>query len=206
MPLKNWSLPTKFLHLGLVATVSAQLFISLVMDEPDEIESALGSALFEAHEIIGLTALAIVLMHWIWAAFNQADGGLKHLFPWGRQGRQQVKNDVNDLLEFKLPEGGARGGLPGLIHGLGLLAVTGIALTGGMLFLLYPEVGEPGVLVEGFEELHEGFATLVWTYWFAHGGIAILHHLAGHDYVKKMFTFSGKKSQQHVAQSVEAHK
>lgn len=190
MTAQNWSLPTRFLHLGLVATVSIQLFVSLIMDEPGEKESLLGTALFEVHEVVGLSALAIVLVHWAWSLFNHADGGLAHLFPWHRAGRQQVMSDIRGLMRMEMPASGVRGGLPGLIHGLGLLAVTGIALTGGMLFLLMPEQGDPGQLAEAFEELHEGFAALVWTYWIGHGGIAIMHHLSGHDTVRNMFNFS----------------
>jgi len=196
MVMKEWSLTTKFLHVGLLTTVTLQLITSLVMDEPDDDGSLIGMALFEAHELIGLTALGIVLLHWLWSLVNYTNGDLKHLFPWGAVGRQQIASDIKALLRFEMPQGGKRGGLPGLIHGLGLLAVSGAALTGGMLFLLYPEFGEPGALAEGFEELHEGLATLVWTYWVAHGSIAVLHHLSGHDTVKKMFTFTSEKDQQ----------
>lgn len=198
MEAKNWSLPTKILHIGLVATVSLQLVISLLMDEPDEKGSVIGGALFEAHEVIGLSALAIVILHWTWSVVNQVDGGLRHLFPWGRAGREQIGNDIKALLSFKFPPASTGGGLAGLIHGLGLLAVTGIALSGGMLFLLYPDNAEPEMLVKGIEELHEGFATLVWTYWLGHGGIAILHHLSGHDYLKNMFTFGNKKKPENM--------
>ncbi len=192
---KNWSLATRFLHVGLVLTVTLQLFISLVMTEPGDDGSAFGKLLFEAHEIIGLTALLIVISHWVWSLSNQVDGGLKHLFPWRGDAWKDVVDDVKGLMDIKLPEGGMRGGLPGLIHGLGLLAVTGIAMTGGMLWLLLPEVGEPGMIAEVFKEFHEGFATLVWTYWIGHGGIAMAHHFSGHDYVKKMFSFSKDKVQ-----------
>ena len=193
MATQNWSLPTKFLHIGLVLTVTAQLFTSLAMDEPDDFGSGIGKALYEMHEIIGLTALAIVVLHWIWSLANYADGGFKHLFPWGKGERKQVVEDIKGLARFKMPDGGIRGGLPGLIHGLGLLAVTAAAMSGGMYFLLAPEYGSPGFLAEGFEELHEGMATLVWVYWVTHGSIALLHHVSGHDTVKRMFSFTREK-------------
>jgi len=190
----NWSLPTRFLHIGLVSTVTLQLLSSELMVEPGDDGSMFGKTLFEVHEVLGLTALLIVISHWVWSLYSQADGGLKHLFPWRGEAWLDVVSDAKGLMNFKMPQGGMRGGLPGLIHGLGLLAVTGIALSGGMLWLLLPEFGEPGVLAEGFEELHEGFAMLVWAYWIGHGGIAIMHHFAGHDYVKKMFTFSENRT------------
>jgi cytochrome b561 len=192
MKTNNWSLPTRLLHLGMVLTISFQLFISLIMAEPDHNGSELGRLAFEAHEIVGLTALTIVLLHWIWSLSSQfkGEGGINHLFPWFGHARQTVIRDINDLLKGKFPQSGNKGGLAGLIHGLGLLAVSGIAITGGLLFVLFPETGKPGMVTETFAELHEGLATLVWTYWIGHGGIAILHHIIGHDTLKNMFNFS----------------
>ena len=95
MKTNNWSLQTKFLHIGLVLTVSAQLLISLVMTAPDDTGNAVSRAAFEMHEIVGLTALVIVLLHWGWTVFSQADGGLEHLFPVSKQARQELIDDVN---------------------------------------------------------------------------------------------------------------
>ena len=193
MKTNNWSLQTKFLHIGLVLTVSAQLLISLVMTAPDDTGNAVSRAAFEMHEIVGLTALAIVLLHWGWTLFSHADGGLENLFPVSQQARQDLIDDVKGLKKGKLPETGKKGGLIGLVHGLGLLAVTGIAVTGGALFILFPETGEPGAMAEAFAEVHEGFATLVWTYWIGHGGMAIMHHLNGEELLKSMFTLKHEK-------------
>jgi len=190
----TWSLPTKWLHLGLVLTVTLQLLISLVMVAPDHQGGQWGKMAFELHEIVGLTALGIVVLHWIWSIMEHVKGGgLGHLFPWRADARQQVINELKGLRHGKLPAGGKRGGLSGFIHGLGLLVVTAIAITGGFLFILFPETGEPGVLAEGFAELHEALASLVWAYWLGHGGMAMLHHFSGHDEVKNMFTFNKSK-------------
>ncbi|MDX1810885.1 MAG: cytochrome b/b6 domain-containing protein [Gammaproteobacteria bacterium] len=190
---QKWNLPTRFLHLGLVATVTAQLFSSLVMVPPDEKGTQLAKASFEVHEVLGLTALFIVVAHWLWSLKTASSGSLKHLFPWFGKARQQVKKDISDLLHGEFPDTKQKGGLAGLIHGLGLLAVTAIAITGGALFILFPEHGEPGQLAEAFAEVHEGLATLVWTYWAGHGAIGILHHLKGHDTLRNMFSFRKPK-------------
>jgi len=59
------------------------LFISLVMKPPDEEHAtALARAAFEAHEAVGVAAVLIVLVHWLWSVMGKADGGLAHLFPW----------------------------------------------------------------------------------------------------------------------------
>ena len=184
----NWSLPTRLLHIGMVATVSAQLALSLVMEPPDEENiSALASAAFEGHEVIGMAALAIVLAHWLWTLFNYADGGLGHLFPWFGEARAEVVREAKALLGGALPKGGVRGGLPGFIHGLGLLIVTGMAITGGILFFIMPESGEFTGVVELVAESHEVIATLVWLYWGGHGATALIHHFQGDSVLKDMF-------------------
>ena len=73
----SWSLPIRMLCIGVVATVTVQLALSLMMESPDEENIlALASATSEAHEVIGMVALVIVLAHWLWALFSQADVGL----------------------------------------------------------------------------------------------------------------------------------
>ena len=192
MKSNNWCSPTRFLHLGLVLTVSAQLIISLLMTTPDHTGTAFSKFAFDAHEVVGLLALGIVIMHWIWSIFSQADGGLSHLFPVSKQACSRVIKDVNNLKQAKLPATNQKGGLIGLIHGLGFLAVTGIASTGAVLFVIFPETGEPGVLAETFAEMHEAIATLVWTYWIGHGGMALIHHFKGEAVLKNMFSFKNR--------------
>jgi len=196
MKSNNWSLQTRFLHIGLVLTVTVQLFISLVMTAPDHTGTPISTLAFDMHQVFGLAALGIVLLHWAWSIFSRADGGLKHLFPVSKQARQQVFAEISDLKSGKFPETGKKGGFVGLIHGLGLLAVTGVAITGGFLFVLFPETGEPGALAESFAELHEGVAALVWAYWIGHAGMALLHHYSGHDVVKKMFSLQTKEREE----------
>ena len=193
MNIKNWSLQTRFLHLGLVGTVTAQLATSLIMSDPDEKGGGLGHLAFEAHEKLGLTALGIALMHWMWSIFSQADRGLKYLFPWGKDGRQAVMADLKYMRTGRFSKVSKRGGLPGLVHGLGLLAVTATAMVGGVIFVLLPESGSPGALAEAFMELHEGLATLVWAYWIGHGGAALIHHFSGDDVLWRMFNLGSDK-------------
>jgi cytochrome b561 len=185
-----WSIQTRLLHLGLALTVTLQLAVSLVMEAPDhEDASEVALAAFEAHEFIGMAALLVVALHWLWSLASRADGGLSHLFPWGGAALTQVKIDVSKLFKGQLPEGGPRGGLPGLVHGLGFLAVTAMAISGGILFFIFPETGEPGKNVEAVAEVHEFIATFVWIYWGAHIALGVLHKRAGHSTILDMFSF-----------------
>lgn len=186
---EKWSVPTRWLHLGLALTVTLQLAISLVMERPDkESATALARTAFEAHEFVGMTALIIVLAHWGWSIASRADGGLKRLFPWTGEGWRRVKSDTTLLTKGRLPEGGPREGLPAFVHGLGLLAVTAMALTGGVLFFIFPETGKPGDTAELFAETHEFISNFVWVYWGGHVALALFHGWAGHDTLRAMFT------------------
>jgi len=190
---KQWPLATRFLHLGMVLTISANLLISEIMAEPDDRGTEIGKMLYQAHEIIGLSALVIVLLHWAWSLASYRDGNLAHLFPWLFEGMDQVWRDMAGIFKGNMPQaGGGLGGLPGLIHGLGLLAVTGIVVSGAIYYFSDPNLHGKSLLQEGSEELHEFFAGFVWVYWIGHGGAALLHHLRGHEYVKNMFSFFGK--------------
>lgn len=185
-----WSLQTRLLHVAMAATVSLQLGISLIMETPDEEHvGQIASAAYEAHEFIGMTALLIVIMHWLWSLSSQADGGLSRLFPWRGAALVDVKNDIRQLTSGQLPEGGSHSGLAGLVHGLGFLAVTGMVITGSILFFIFPEVGEPNNTVEFFEEIHEIIAPLVWIYWGSHIALGLIHKKMGHTTVQDMFNF-----------------
>ena len=186
----KWSIQTRLLHIGMALTVSFQLAISLIMEAPDE-ESAsqMARAAFEAHEMVGMAAVLIVMAHWIWSISSQADGGLARLFPWGGAALAEVKNDISLMMKGQLPEGGSRGGLPGLVHGLGFLAVTGMVITGATLFFIFPETGKPDDTVEFFAEIHEFIATFVWIYWGGHIALGVMHKKMGHSTVQDMFSF-----------------
>lgn len=185
----KWSVQTRWLHIGLAVTVSLQLAISLIMAPPDEESAtALARVAFEAHEFVGMAALIIVLAHWGWSLASHADGGLSHLFPWTGPAWDSVKSDIARLMKGQLPEGGPRGGLPGFVHGLGLLAVTAMVLTGGVLFFIFPEASKPSDTVELIAHVHSFIANFVWVYWGSHIALALFHKWAGHDTMRAMFS------------------
>ncbi|MHB8347669.1 MAG: cytochrome b/b6 domain-containing protein [Acidiferrobacterales bacterium] len=184
-----WDRPTRFLHLGLAVTVTIQLLVSLVMIPPGSRHPStpLGHAWFIVHEWVGLCALFIVLAHWMWSIASSGTASLGHLFPFNREGRRGVAADLRELFSGRLGHGGPRGGLAGLVHGLGLMAVSAIAVTGGMLFLMLPAHGNPGTFTRNVGHLHSLISELVWTYWFGHIGMALLHQFRGDRTLRRMF-------------------
>lgn len=181
---KWWDNGTRFLHMGLAGIVTLQLFTSLGVEapEPDHaLPTGLDALLLNTHEWLGMAALLIVLAHWAWSTWANGGAGLRHLLPWRAADRQKIIQESRGLIRLRMPPAGPGAKLPGLMHGLGLLAVTGMALTGAVLFFWMPENGKLTTFTEVAKELHGFIATFVWIYWGGHAGMAVLHHVWGRD-------------------------
>ncbi len=187
-----WDRPTRFLRLGLAATVTVQLLVSLWMVGPASRHpaTALEHAGFVVHEWVGLCALVIVLAHWLWSLQSSGDAGIRHLFPLDREGRREVLAELRVLGSGRRVEQGPGGGLAGLAHGLGLLAVTAIAATGGVLFVLLSGFRDNPALTHTVAHLHALVSNFVWVYWFGHVGMALLHQFRGDGVLRRMFSLS----------------
>ncbi|OGT32078.1 MAG: hypothetical protein A3E87_11075 [Gammaproteobacteria bacterium RIFCSPHIGHO2_12_FULL_35_23] len=163
--LKYWDKTTSFLHFGLATFVTLQLLTSKLMQH--DISHA-----FLFHKIFGLSAVCVVVLHWFWSLSGDKRN-FHHLFPWNKQGLLAIINDLRFALHGQLPQGGEREGLPGFIHGLGFLAVTGMAASGFTIFL-FIVFSQPPLWVKS---IHSFIATFVWIYWFGHVAMVLLHHL-----------------------------
>ncbi|WP_455385007.1 cytochrome b/b6 domain-containing protein [Acidihalobacter prosperus] len=185
----EWRRPVRWLHFGLALTITLQLFNSLVMSPPFyRHTSAFGLGLFGMHEYLGLLAAAIVVLHWLWMPFDR-QRLFSHLFPWGAEGRRDVIDDLRTLAQGRLPADSDRGGLSGLVHGLGLLAATGAGLTGVLLYVLMGASSAPALLLYLSAELHSAFGNLMWGYLGGHVLLAAVHHLIGHPTLRRMFSW-----------------
>lgn len=172
----RWDGFTRVLHWGLTLCVTFQLFSGLWISTP-------GTLLyFHWHEYMGLAAAAVILMHWIWS-FSHRDLGL--LFPWHAAGLARVGGEMAGMLRGRLPAAGPQIGLSSFVHGLGLLAMTGMAATGVLLFMLIPARlggladGPHPAAITSLSLIHRYLAYLAWTYWCGHVGFAVLHQLRG---------------------------
>ena len=188
MSQRIWDRGTRWLHWGLSLAVTFQLFVSLVMEvpQPGLRPQALGLQGFWAHKGVGAALIAIVLAHWLWTLRRAHGQEIRHLFPWGRFGRAEIVADLRNLKGGKLPEGGPGGGLPGFVHGLGFLAVTGMAASGGLILLLSAD-GSRATLLQDVANLHAALANVVWLYWLGHVVMVIVHESRGHRILAGIF-------------------
>jgi cytochrome b561 len=174
---------TRVLHLLLLVAVLTQLISSQFIEQPLPGEAP--SVIFSLHEYVGLGTFVIVFAFWCWTLIRQGETKFGRLFPWlsPRRVREVVADTLGQLRrlsrgDFSDQSGGA---MVSSVHGLGLLVMTGMAVTGSAYFFL------SGTLAHTALSLHSLMANLVWAYLIGHSTLAALHHLLGSDILARMF-------------------
>jgi cytochrome b561 len=174
---------TRALHLVLLLAVAHQLLNSEFMSRPEH--GAPASVLFVMHEYVGLASFGVVLAFWVWTLIRRGETRVDTLFPWLFPARmREIFTEITGAAGLTGMELVERAGaiLAGAVHGLGLLVVSGMAVTGTVYYFT---TGTP--LAEQVLDLHRLIANLMWAYLIGHGGVAVLHHLLGSDLFLRMF-------------------
>lgn len=182
------SVLTRTLHLALLIAVMHQLVGSSIMEAPRLGQP--GGLIFDLHEWGGLTSLGLVLLFWFWTLIRRGEATLPALLPWFSSIRRALvwadfKLHVRSLARLRLPEEGD-GALASAVHGLGLLTVTAMAVTGTASLIA------PG-LAEQLIGVHKVIANFMWAYLIAHASIAIIHQLGGRDVMRQMFFWTSRE-------------
>ena len=178
----GWDINLRLLHWAIALTATFQQFSSLYMSDPGT------QYLFPWHRILGADAALVLLLFWL---YSYAIYDLKMLFPWGREGRQQVLREGLGLLRGHLPQSGRAIGLSSFVHGLGLLAMSGCAATGMIMFAMIPpgHVGPPadGIAFTRYTLQHKFFGEMLWLYWCGHVAFALVHQIKGDNVLGAIF-------------------
>ena len=174
---QDWPRSTRWIHVGFALVVTFLLFSELDMKAIWKKfgELPFRHLLFHAHMWVGMFATIIVIAFWTQVFYNKSIRS--HLFPYSGEYLENICRDIKGLADRRLPPSGMRGGLPGMIHGLGLLAVTGMVLLGFIMFFLIPNYGvaAPISFYQIPKKLHDFLSSFVWLYWWGHIGMATLH-------------------------------
>ncbi|CAA7626827.1 cytochrome b/b6 domain-containing protein [Magnetospirillum sp. SS-4] len=182
---------TRILHLLVAAGVTAQLLNSLVMIHPKP--GRLPNVWYEVHEGVGLAVLAVVMAYWLWVAVRSvAQGEAPMLFPWfSRRRLAELADDVRatgrELRRCRLPAETQSRPLPAAIQGIGLLLALFLAASGAVLAVGAAPTGGWPPAVRMVKEAHEAVAPLMWAYLAVHPLLGVLHQLAGHRSLSRMF-------------------
>lgn len=185
---------TRWLHAGIAVGVVVQLFCSLFMNVPAPGRSLpeAGYRLFLIHRWSGITVVTLVILHWLWNLSGHVTGGWGHLFPWfSRQRMQRLVTDIKEVpkwLQGEFP-GQQEETIPlaGAIHGLGLLVVSAMALSGAVIFFGMGSDGAMSLFVAVVRHGHMYMGEVLWVYFVGHAGIAVLHQARGDRLISKMF-------------------
>ena len=173
------SIPTRVLHAGLAGGIVVQLVSSQFMD-PD----GAGNTAFAVHQWSGLVASGLVVAFWANTMLRQHGTPLAEMLPWfSSAARAAVWRDVAShiaaLKARKMPVHGDTAPLASAIHGLGLLLMTAMAVSGCVYYFINSGDPDAGGLVGVTMLVHTALANLVWAYLIAHAGAGVLAHLAG---------------------------
>ena len=181
---------TKILHALIAATIALELMLSLVMKvpRPDRSLTLLQSFGYEAHKLVGIAVLSVLLLHWLMFASGHAYKGIAHFFPWASKSRRvAVLGEMLELLRFRVADPAQKDCLPGAIEGLGLAVASILAASGFILYFGIAQNGEMNALVHALKEFHEFWGPLMWGYLGVHTGAAALHVYLGHGSVLSIF-------------------
>ena len=179
MSIPPWPKVIRALHLALAVLVSFQLFSELQMHALWKIVGFYPHAMYWAHMISGILTLGVILV--FWAEIYRHGELRRHLFPYRGIWWQRVLTDLEGLFQrTELPPAGMRGGLPGLVHGWGILIISIMALSGLFMFYLIISAGGVKPAPEYYalpKTIHSLVANLLWAYWSGHLFMAGVHAL-----------------------------
>ena len=185
---------TRLLHWGFATLIPLQLLSEELMKrpKPGRIREDMQIFFFEMHEWIGMIALVLIIARIAWG-FMGAEGGWARLFPYftcqGLKGlKEEICTEIPGWFKGKIATPEKESFVAGVVHGLGLLLVLGLGVTGATMLYGMEESGKMLGLVHDAKELHEMMGTLLWIYIFGHVGMAVVHQLLGHAMFKRIFS------------------
>lgn len=184
---------TRVLHLLVAAAVLVQLADTQFMREPRPGRpiTDLEATAFGVHQYVGLAATGVVALFWAWLGLRRFGTSPGRLFPWfSAERRRELWADIVHYadaarrLTLPAPEGDEA--LASAIHGLGLLIVLVMAVTGTIGWLTWDQATAMQPFTHNVFEFHGLIANLLWAYVILHVGSAVLHELFGHRLLRRM--------------------
>lgn len=193
----KYDLTTRWLHAGIALGVCIQLAASIFMHVPSPGKPLVepGYHIFLIHRWSGICVVGLVILHWLWNLSGHVMGGWGHLFPWFSRTRfLALLSDIKGVPKWFLgklpPQQEKTIPLAGAVHGLGLLTVSAMAVSGSTIFFAMGPHGAMSPFVAGVREGHMWMGNILWLYFFGHVGISVLHQLRGDRLITNMFNLA----------------
>lgn len=181
MESRPWDNGTRVLHATLAVTVLAEMSAGVIVSRATRPQWVF------LHSMLGIATLVVIVVNWIWS-WARRDLGV--IFPWNRAGLRQVGREIVGAFQGKLPGSGDVVGLSSFMHGIGLLAVSGMAVTGLLIYFVIP--GGYGFyantaaygLLTSLGTLHLWLSYAVWVYVAGHVFFAALQQFLGNNMLR----------------------
>ena len=191
---------TRVLHWGFALLIPLQLLSEEFMKhpKPGRVLTESQEFFFEMHEWVGMLALTLVLMRLLWGLLSK-EASWSRLYPYfSAEGRQhlmyELKHEVPVWFKGKLHQPSQERCMASTVHGLGLMLVLAMGVTGAVMLYGMEESGKMLGVVHEAKELHEALGGLLWFYIFAHVGMTALHMLLGHTMLRRIFCINDDKA------------
>ncbi len=189
------SLLSKALHAMLALSITHQLLISLVMEEPHPPRRPIETA-FQLHAWVGVVSFGVIIAVWIWTLVRRSEAGVGAFVPWFSAARRRAV--IDDLRAYavalprlQLPDSTAHSAFANAVHGLGLLLATYLAATGFAVYMQMAADGSMTRLGHMLADWHGALANVMWAYLIGHAAMALLHQVMGEGLLRKMWTIRG---------------
>lgn len=173
---------TRLTHAALALAVIAQLVTSLAMEADDG-----GDGLFGLHQYVGLSAFCFTLLFWLVALTRHRGTPPGQLIPWFSAPRRaaflrDLMRHLKALPRLRFPDTAGNpdaDAFASAVHGLGLLLITAMAVSGTLYYFVNTGDPDAGGLVGLAMLVHSSLANLAWAYLIGHAAMAVLHHFGG---------------------------
>ncbi len=161
----------RYLHITILCLVLSQMIVSNFMGFADNGEvGKKGIEYFGTWIHIG-TGLSLLPIAFLFMIIELKRRGIKYFFPYFYGDFSQLKKDLQQLKQFKLPEP-VDYGIAAIVQGLGLGALMLVILSGFVWFLSWVYVAP---WAESMKTLHQLLTGLIQAYVIGHGGMGLLH-------------------------------
>jgi len=188
---------TRLLHWAFALLIPLQLLSEELMKrpKPGRIREEMQIFFFEMHEWVGMLLLVVIVARFAWA-FISKEFSLARLYPYFNSQHRaklwyEITHEVPSWFKGEIHEPSSERFIASSVHGLGLLLVLLMGVSGAIMLYGMEETGQMLGFVHEMKELHEILGEVLWIYLFTHVGMALIHMLVGHKILSRIFKVRG---------------
>ena len=178
----NFPIWIKWTHLGLA-------FFGITAYLTGELAEHPNSYGYLLHAYLGMTLLLFLASRFLYGLLGQSLYRFSKWFPYKLSYLVSIKEDLQDLIRFKLPKRQDHRGLAGLVQAFGLVIFSWMAITGSIMFVM--NASDDSFI----SELHEVGEGLIPLFLGLHLGAVALHMISGHNLLSRILPIRNKEKE-----------